>query len=77
MIGIGLLGRQFEAEESDDGRTGVGQVVEGVCRDGDGAGEGAGGKLAGEQGHVQENAHRAAENAVAFPQGRLRLLIRF
>ena len=64
VTGVRGLGGDAEAQQGHHGGSGVGEVVEGVRRDGDGPGEGARQKLSGEQQHVQADAHNPAEDAV-------------
>ena len=69
VVRVRLLPRQLEAQQGDEGAAGVGQVVEGVGGDGDGAGERSGEEFSGEQQHIQADAHRAAEDAVSLAEG--------
>ena len=77
MVRVRLLSRQLKAQQGDEGASGVGQVVEGVGGDGDGAGDGAGKELPGKQENVEANAHRAAEDAVPLAEGGLVPAFRF
>ena len=67
MVGVGLFARQTEAQQRHRRGAGVGQVVEGVRRDGDGAGEGPSKELAQKQQQVQPDPNSAAENTVGRP----------
>ena len=70
MLGVGLLSCKLEAEQRHDARARIGEVVEGVRRDGDGAGERAGEQLECEEQHIEADAHDAAEHPVGLPYGR-------
>ena len=70
MLGVGLLSRELEAEQRHNARARIGEVVEGVRRDGDGAGECAGKQLEREEQHIEADAHDAAEHPVGLPHGR-------
>ena len=61
------MGGKPEAKERHDGRARVGEVVERVGGNCDGAGERAREKLPREQQEIQKDAHRAAQNAVGRP----------
>ncbi len=65
MVLVRLLGGQLEAQEGDDGGTGIGEVVHRVGGDGDGAAEDAGKELSCKEEEVQADAHAAAEDAVS------------
>ena len=65
VLRVRLLARQAEAHQRHEGAAGVGEVIEGVGGDGDGAGEGARQEFSQEQQDVQPDPHRAAEDAVA------------
>ena len=67
MLGVGLLSCKLEAEQRHNARARIGEVVEGVRRDGDGAGEGPGKELAQKQQQVQPDPNSAAENTVGRP----------
>ena len=69
VLPVRLLAAQLEAQQRHGGGAGVGQVVEGVRRDGDGAGDLSGEEFAQEQQDVQTDAHRAAQDAVGLPDG--------
>ena len=67
MLGVRLLPGEAKAQQRHDGRARVGEVVEGVRRDGDGAGKRAGEELEREEQQVDGDAHRAAKHAVGAP----------
>ena len=69
MVGVGLLPCQAEAQQRHRRGPGVGQVVEGVRRNGDGAGQPPGEEFADEQQDVQGDAHSAAQGAVGPADG--------
>ena len=64
VILIGLLSRHTEADQGDDGRARVGQVVEGVSHDRDRAADRAREHLDAEEDDVENDAHNAAKRAV-------------
>ena len=66
VIQVGLLTGHFESDEGDQGRAGIGQVVEGIGSDGDGTGEGTCQILAGEEHQIQQDAQQSAEHAVGL-----------
>ena len=70
MLGVGLLSRKLEAEQRHDARARIGEVDEGVRRDGDGAGERASEQLECEEQQIEADAHDAAEHPVGLPHGR-------
>ena len=67
VIRVGLFAGQLEADQRDDRGTGIGQVVQGVRRDGEGAADHAGKQLAEKQQDVQADADRARQHAVGLP----------
>ena len=69
MVNVRLLPRQMEAQQRHDRRPGVGEVIEGIRRDGNGAGELPRQELPGEEQQVQRDAHRPAEDAVGLADG--------
>ena len=69
VVAVRLLPRQAEADEGDDGRTGVGQVIEGVGGDGNGSGNGTRNELADKQQHIQADADQPAQRTVLLPYG--------
>lgn len=71
MLRIGPLPRQLEAEQRHDARSRVGEVIEGVRRHGDGAGERTGKQLERKEQHIKADADDAAENAVGLPHSRI------
>ena len=64
VLAVGRHARQLKANQADDARRCVGQVVEGIGGDGDRAGDKARGKLEYEHYHVADNADYAREPAV-------------
>ena len=64
VVLVGLLLRHTEADERDDGRTRVGQVVEGVRHDGNCTAEKTCKKFNAEKNEIQDNSQRTAERAV-------------
>ena len=69
VIRIGLFPGNGKAQQGDDGGTRVRQVVEGVRRDGHGAGDEPGNILARKEQQVQENPVQAAHGPVGPADG--------
>ena len=69
MVGMGALSRQPKAEQGDQGRPRVRQVIKSVRGYGNGTHDGARHEFADEQKHVQANAHAACQGAVGLPHG--------
>ena len=67
MAWVRRFGGNAEAQQRDHRGTGIREVVEGVRRDGDGAGEGPSKELAQKQQQVQPDPNSAAENTVGRP----------
>ena len=72
---VGLLSRQLKSHQSHHRRARVGQVVEGIRRDGDGAGHNAGEELARRQQQIEHNPHRPGQDAVLLPHRRVRHIV--
>ena len=68
---VRLLPRQLKAHQGDHRGAGVRQVIEGVGRHGDGAGEHTGQKLSQRQQQIEKNTHTAGQHAVALPYRRV------
>lgn len=66
MVGIRFLAGHLKAYQSNQGRTGIGQVVESICGDRDGTAGQARQELSGKQQDIQADAHAAAKNPVSF-----------
>ena len=64
VVLVGLLLRHTEADERNDGRACIGQVVEGVRHNGDCTAEQTCKKFDAEKNEIQDNSQRAAERAV-------------
>ena len=78
MVGIGLLPSQLEAQNGHQTGPCIRQVIEGICRNGDGSADGAGKKLSKKQQDIQGDTHPAAQHAVLPANGRFgHLLIIF
>jgi len=56
MILVRLLPSHLKTKQGDDGGAGIGEVVEGISGDGDGAAQGTGEEFAGKQYQVEDNA---------------------
>ena len=69
MLRVGLAVGQAEAQQSHHRGTGIGEVIEGVGGDSDGAADGPGEEFNGKKEQIQANAHKPAELAVGLPQG--------
>ena len=69
VVLIGGLFRQLEADQAHDVGGCVGQVVDGIRRDGDAAEYGAGDELACKQQQVAEDAHHTGHAAVGAAHG--------
>ena len=77
-VGVRLFARQTEAQQRHRRGAGVGQVVEGVRRDGDRARKRPRKQLEREEQQIDDNAHRSAKHTVSAPHcGIRRVLIVF
>ena len=66
---IGLLSCHAEADQGDDGRAHVGEVVEGVSHDRDRSADRAREHFDAEKQDVQNNPHNSAKSAVSTAHG--------
>ena len=69
MVSVGFLPAQKKACQRHDGGRGVGEVVHSVGHNGDGPGDETRQQLDKKEQEIQNDANRAAENAVALTQG--------
>ena len=69
VVAVGPLARHMKAHQGYHGGTGVGEVIEGVGGDGDGAREHSGREFAQGEQEVQDNAHNAGQRSVALTDG--------
>ena len=69
VILIGLLTRHTEADQRNDGRARVGEVVEGISHDRDRAADRAREHLDAEKQDVEDDTHNAAKSAVSASDG--------
>ena len=66
VVGVRLLTGHLKADEGDDGGTGIGQVVESVCGDGDGAAYGPCQKFCAKKDKIEQDTHKTAEDTVTL-----------
>ena len=66
MLQIRLLAGQLKADQGDDRRAGVREIVEGIGGDGDGIADQARKKFPRKQKQVQKNADSAAQGSVSL-----------
>ena len=64
MLRVGLLTGKTEAKQCDNGRTGIGEVVECVCRNRDGTGQGSGKELDSKEEQIQDDAADTTKHTV-------------
>ena len=69
VLGVRGLGGQPEADEADDVGRSVGQVVQSICHDGDGAEQGAGNQFADAEQQIAGHADQAGQVAVGGADG--------
>lgn len=78
MFLIGGFFRELDADQTDDRRAGIGEIVEGVGCDGDAVQGGPDDKFCGKKKSIAQNTHKAGEHTVGCPHGKaVRLLIIF
>ena len=64
---VRLLRGEPKSEQRDRGRPSVGEIIERVGRDGDGAAQNAYKELGDAQQRIEQDAHRTTEDAVGLP----------
>ena len=69
VLAVGGLFRELEAEQRDDRRAGVGQIVKCIGSDGDRPADRARKQLERKQQKIERDAQKTAEIAVSAPDG--------
>ena len=76
MIPVRTFSRQTETDQCNDAGCRIGQVVKGVCSDGDGMGEESCGEFSYKQDEIEKNTDRPLEDAVEAPHfGQIGILV--
>ena len=79
VLQIRLLPGHVEADKGNDGRTCIGKIVEGICRNGNRIADKSGKKFTSKQQKIKTNPHCSAKDTVSLADlgGRRIVIIRY